>query len=303
VTRVAVTGASGFIGRHVMRDLAARGDEVRAVARPFERASLADRFRRVDVVVHLAGVVSATRESEYIDANVTSTRIVAEAVRDAGVRLVHISSLAAAGPAPATAPRREEDAPAPMTAYGRSKLEGERAILAVDGLRWTILRPGVVYGPGDRALLPLFRMARGALLPLVGRATAAYTCIHVGDLVQTIAAAIDRDVSGETMFVGHATPVSARELLEEVRRAARGSATVVRVPRPILRMAASAGDVAGFLRGRPTVVNSRRYRELYASGFVSSVDRLRNCLGIVAQTGLRDGLTQTAEWYRAEGWL
>jgi len=191
-----------------------------------------------------------------------------------------------------------------MTAYGRSKLAGERAIEGVRGLQWTILRPGVVYGPRDRAVLALFRMARAGMLPLVGRETAAYTMIHVADVVRAIEAAVDRgDASGETMFVGHPEPVSARALVEGVRDAAGGAATIVRVPRPLLWIAARAGDAIGALRGKPVVINRRRYDELNTDGFVCRVDRLRDRLGIVAEIALRDGLAQTANWYRSNGWL
>ena len=301
---VAVTGASGFIGSNLTAHLSARGHDVRAVRRPFDRPDLIETLRGCEVVVHLAGVVAAARDDEYVAANVTATRVVAEATRAAGARLVHISSLAAAGPASRAAPRVEDDPPAPMTAYGRSKLAGERAIEGVRGLQWTILRPGVVYGPRDRAVLALFRMARAGMLPLVGRETAAYTMIHVADVVRAIEAAVDRgDASGETMFVGHPEPVSARALVEGVRDAAGGAATIVRVPRPVLWIAALAGDAVGALRGKPVVINRRRYDELNAEGFVCRVDRLRDRLGIVAEIALRDGLAQTANWYRSNGWL
>ena len=304
VPTVAVTGASGFIGSHVTAHLSARGDDVRPVRRPFDRPDLTETLRGCDVVVHLAGVVAATRDEAYLEANVDATRVVAEATRAAGARLVHVSSLAAAGPASRDAPRVEDDPPAPMTAYGRSKLAGERAIKDVSGLRWTILRPGVVYGPRDRAVLALFRMARAGVLPLVGRETAAYTMIHVTDAVRAIEAAVDRaDASGVTMFVGHPEPVTARALVEGVRDAAGGAATIVRVPQPVLWIAALAGEAVGTLRGKPVVINRRRYDELNAEGFVCRVDRLRDRLGIVAEIGLRDGLAQTAEWYRANGWL
>ena len=151
--RVAVTGSSGFIGRHVAAALAARGGLVTPLRRPFQVDTLTAALRDVDVVVHLAGVIAATRERDFAAGNVEVTRLVAQASRNAGARLVHVSSLAAAGPAPASAPRSEDDEPAPITAYGRTKLEGERIVSGADGLRWMILRPGVVYGPGDRTVL------------------------------------------------------------------------------------------------------------------------------------------------------
>ena len=301
--RIAVTGASGFIGRHVTAHLAARGDEVLVVRRPFEHAALLETLRGADAVVHLAGVVSALREQDYVSANVDGTRAVAAAARASGAALIHISSLAAAGPASPRAPRTEDDPPAPINAYGRSKLEGERAVAAMDGLRWTILRPGVVYGPGDRALLPVFRLAARGILPLVGRADAAYTFIHVADLVRAVTAAVDSPAAGDTLFVGHAQPVSTRDLLDGVRTVTGGRAVIVRVPMAVTRLAAFAGDAAGMLLGARAVINSRRYAELASEGFVCRVDRLRDRLGVVAQIDLREGLADACAWYRNERWL
>ena len=122
---------------------------------PLEASALEAAFRGAEVVVHLAGVPSAVRPQTYTEVNVEGVRAVATAARQAGARLIHISSLAAAGPAPARAPRHEDDPPDPITPYGRSKLAGEGVVASTSGLRWTILRPAVVYGPGDRALLPV----------------------------------------------------------------------------------------------------------------------------------------------------
>jgi dihydroflavonol-4-reductase len=301
--RVAVTGSSGFIGGHVVAHFTAHGAIVVPVRRPFQADTLADALNGVDVVVHLAGVVSALREQEYVAANVDGTRAVAQAARTAGVPMIHVSSLAAAGPASPLAPRSEDDPPAPINAYGRSKLEGERSVAAVDGLRWTILRPGVVYGRRDRALLPVFRLARRGILPLVGRLDAAYTFVHVSDLVRAIAAAVDRPAIGDTMFVGHPRPVTTRGLLESVAAAAGSRGTVIRIPMAVTRVAAAIGDVTGALSGRPAVINSRRYVELASEGFVCRVDRLRDRLGIVAGIDLEKGLADAAAWYRREGWL
>ena len=303
--RIAVTGARGFIGRHLTEHLASRGDTVTTsvVRAPCDEAALAGAFRRADTVVHLAGVVASVREQDFVAGNVDATRAVARAARAAGARLVHVSSLAAAGPAPPSAPRGEDDPPEPITTYGRTKLDGERIVAATGGLRWTILRPGVVYGPRDRALLPLFRYAARGVLPLVGRAGAGFTFIHVSDLVRAIDAAIDRETDRGIIFAGHPLPVTPAALLEHIRRIAGGRARIVRVPAALAWLAAIGGDVAGTLTGRPMPINRRRYVEMMSEGFVCRVDRLRDRLGIVAQIDLAEGLAQAAEWYRREGWL
>ena len=302
IRRLAVTGASGFIGRHVTAAIAARGDAAVPIARPFKAVTLADAFRDVDTVVHLAGLTAAVRARDLITANVDGTRVVAEAAAAVGARMIYVSSLAAAGPAPASAPRSEDDPPAPITPYGRSKLEGERVVATTPGLKWTILRLGAVYGPGTDALLPLFRAASFGILPLVGRAGAAYTFIHIDDLVRAITAAIDVDVSGP-LFVGHPRPVTTRELMEAVRAASGGTATIIRVPLGLTRIAAAGGDVAGLITGRVAAINRWRYAEIASDGFVCRVDRIRESLGVVAQVELADGMTGMARWYRSEGWL
>src|SRR5712691_417342 len=300
---VAVTGATGFIGRHVVAHLAERGDAVVPVGRPLDADRLAAALHGVNAIVHLAGVVATVREREFFAVNVDLTRAVARAAAASGARMVHVSSLAAAGPAPPSAPRGEDAPSSPMTAYGRSKLEGEQTVAATAGLRWLILRPGIVYGPGDRALLPIFIWSQGWVLPLVGRPTAAYTFVHVRDLVRAIAAAVDSDRECDTMFVGHPAPVAPRALYERVRSVTGGSARIVRIPAAVLRIAALAGDLGGVVRGTPLPINSRRYAELMAEGFVCRVDRLRERLGIVAEVDLNSGLAETAGWYRREKWL
>jgi dihydroflavonol-4-reductase len=300
--RVAVTGASGFIGRHVTAALAARGHVPVAIKRPFHVPALVEIFGSVDSVVHLAGVVSAVRAEDFFTANVDGTRSVAQAASASGVRLIHVSSLAAAGPAPPSAPRSEDDPPAPITPYGRSKLESELAVLATPGLKWTILRPGVVYGPGDGAMLPLFHYARRGFLPLTGRADAAYTFIHIRDAVRAIVAAVDIDVR-DRIFVGHPRAVSARHLLEAIRANTGGTAMIVGVPLAVTRIAAACGDLIGLISGRRATINRWRYAELASEGFVCRVDRLRELLGIEAEIDMDQGVADTGNWYRSEGWL
>ena len=319
IRSVAITGATGFIGRHVAADLAARGVAVTSVVRPgsrhtpppgstvvhapLEAAALRAAFSGKDAVVHLAGVVSAVDAKMYFDVNTEGTRAAAEAAREAGARLVHVSSLAAAGPAPAAAPARETDPPKPVTPYGFSKLESERIVTGIPGLRSIILRPGVVYGPADRAVFPLFRAAQAGVLPLVGRTGAAYAFVHVDDVVRTIVAAVEKtDVSG-AVFVAHETPVTALDLIEAIAAAVGRKSRVVRIPMPLTHALALAGDVAGWVLRKPMTLNSWRYAEMAAEGFVCRVDRMRDDLGVVAGVGLREGMARTAEWYRKEGWL
>ncbi len=319
IRSVAITGATGFIGRHVAADLVSRGVAVTAIVRPgsphqvppdvaivrapLDAAPLREALAGVDAVVHLAGVVSAVSARTFAIVNVEGTRAIAAAARETGARLIHVSSLAAAGPAPASAPHDEDDESRPLTAYGASKLASERVVRATPGLRSIILRPGVVYGPADRAVLPLFQAAQRGLLPLVGRASAAYTFVHVDDMVRAIVAAVERVDAAGTVFVGHRTPVRPADLLDAIQAAVGRTAAVMPVPMLLTYGAALAGDLVGRIVRRPMTINLSRYRELAADGFVCRVDRMRDVLGVTASIGLLEGMAQTAEWYRNAGWL
>jgi nucleoside-diphosphate-sugar epimerase len=316
---IAITGATGFIGRHVTSRLLERGVDVRAVVRPeskrtppsgaaivrseFTVDALTRAFSGAEVVVHLAGCVRARRAGDFTHANVDCTRAVAHAARTANARLIHVSSLAAAGPASPFAPRTELDASMPITPYGASKLAGERAVTETAGLRWTILRPGVVYGPQDAALLALFRMADRGILPSVGRAGAAYTFIHIDDMVRAIERAIARALDGRTIFIGHPQPVTTRALLEQIRSAVGRAAVILPVPLPVTRAAAALCDLTTRLTGRLLPLDRWRYAELAAEGFVCRVDAMRELLGLEPEVSLPDGLATTAAWYRANGLL
>jgi nucleoside-diphosphate-sugar epimerase len=317
--RIAVTGATGFIGRHVVAHLAARGDDVRAIVRPastrkapdaatevrtpFERDALADALADTDVVVHLAGVVSAPERQTYMAANVDATAAVAHATAATGARLVHVSSLAAAGPAPASAPRLEDDECRPINWYGESKLGGERAIAAVEQLHWMALRPGVVYGPGDRAVLALFRIAKHGWLPHVGERDAAYSFVFIDDLVAAVAAAIDRFADRGVFFVAHPTPVTADRLAHALETALARPVRLIHLPHGAARLAAGAADLVQRIVGRTLPFNRRRFDEMSAEGFVCRVDRLRERLGVEPRVDLPEGFARTAVWYREHGWM
>jgi nucleoside-diphosphate-sugar epimerase len=230
--RVAVIGATGFIGWHTCEWFRDAGWSVVGVTRPdrqrplpvgVDRAAAPLEVRALEracagasVVVHAAGLTRADSAAAYRLVNVEGTRAVAEATRASGARLIHISSLAAGGPAPAERPLTEAAAPAPITPYGQSKLESERVVAGTVGLRWTTLRPAAVYGPRDRQFLSLFRAVRRGPMPRPANADAySITMAYVGDVARAIQmACASQGVDGEVFFVGHPSAISLSALMQ-----------------------------------------------------------------------------------------
>lgn len=326
--KVFVTGATGFVGSHVAAALVERGDEVVCLARRPEQAafvaargarvalgsledaaSLAAALGSVDVVYHVAGLTAAPSEREFLEVNAEGTRRLVSAAAVASPRLrrfVYVSSIAAVGPAPRGG-RLTEDSPCrPVTAYGRSKLAGEAEVRGSPALPWTIVRPGVVYGPRDRELLRMFRLARSGFAPVFGRGRQEVSLVHVDDLVRAILlAGAEPRAERQTYHIAHPVALSQRDLARAIGRAVRAgrSPLVVPVPAvvaaPIVRLIGRAAVAAG----RRSVVSGDKLAEFLAPSFATSVDKAERELGWRATIEPEAGLSSTAEWYRVEGWL
>lgn len=316
---VSVTGATGFLGRHIVEAFSRSGWAVRAIVRPESRhgtppgadrrevplhdvPALSGAFAGSDVIVHAAGLVRAPRARAFDDVNVALTRTVVLAANATAARLVHISSLAAIGPGTLDRPARESDAPRPVNAYGRSKLGGEDVVRSLARGSWIVLRPSAIYGPGDRGFLPLIRMARSGVFPLTAEASTPFTFAYVEDVARAVQLAADCAISGEAFFVGHPTPVRTDTVLQTIADACGRRYRPLRVPRVALWLGGLAGELVWAVGGTP-LLDISRVRELTSSGFVCDVGRARTRLGLVAAIDLREGIQRTVEWYRSAGWI
>jgi nucleoside-diphosphate-sugar epimerase len=317
--RVAVTGANGFVGQTVVRHLRDAGWEVRAIVRPGRRVATPDGVEVIatpfvatdlvraaagaDIIVHAAGRIRAATTRQFEAANVEVTREVVRASIQLDAKLVHISSLAAAGPGTPAQPRREDAVPCPLTAYGRSKLRAEEVVKAEDRLRWTIVRPSAIYGPADRAALPLFRLARRGIAFQAPRSPApAYTFVHVDDVARGIEAAMTVTAEREVFSLGHPQIETADTLADALGRAFGRPCRRVRIPYTLLVVAAAVGDLAT-LCGRPLALDRARLTELMAEGWVCSVEKASARLGFSARIDLVEGFATTAAWYARHGLL
>lgn len=321
-----VTGATGFIGRHLVEALVARGEEVSCLVRPASRhrwphdlpvrlvpgdladpAALRTVLPTVTHVFHVAGLVKASCRRDYFRVNAAGTRRLLDLCTRHGTRLqrfVLVSSLAAAGPALAGRPRIEDDPPRPVSAYGQSKLAAELATLALaNRLPITIVRPCVVYGPRDIEGLLLVRSVARGLAPLLGNLE-QLSLIHVRDVVRglLLVAELQRAV-GRTYFLAHAEVHSPSTLLQQIAAALGTRARVVRLPQPLLAGAAAVAEALGRVLGRASMLNCSKARELAASCWTCDAGRARAELGFAAQIPLAEGLAETVAWYRRAGWL
>jgi len=320
-----ITGATGFVGTHLTERLIAEGWQVRALVRPtsdtraLERLG-AERFtgdlddvaaiRRaasgVDTVFHLAAVTFGRDEAEYRRANVGGTRNVADAVAGAGPlprRVVYLSSYAACGPARAGRPRALDDVPAPLTAYGRTKLAGEEAILPLreQGIEVSILRSPAVYGPGDRALLSYFRLIRWGFAPVPAGEERQLHMIFVTDLAAALARAAD--ASPGTYAVAEPTEHRWSDVVSQIARAMGKRPLRVPLPPALVRAAAAATETIGGLAGKAVPFNREKAQEMLAAAWTCDLAGSEALLPAGEATPLAEGIASTIQWYRSQRWL
>lgn len=325
VAPVLVTGATGFVGSHVVEACARQGIAVRALVR---RPSAAPRLRELgaevvegslsDVaalraatqgagaIVHLAALTRARGDAEYHGVNADGTARLAEIAAETSEgprRFVYLSSLAAVGPARDGRPVRPDDTPAPLTAYGRSKLAGERVLAGRPDIEAAILRAPAVYGPRDRDLYRFFQLAaRGLLLVPTGPAR-PLQLVHVEDLADAVIRATTARSAAGIVHIAEPAAYAWEEVGRMVAEAVGRSARVIRVPAAMIAAAAACSESFALLGGQASIFNRDKARELLAPGWLCETDAARERLGFEAAIPLHEGLRRTAQWYRNEGWL
>lgn len=320
---VVVTGATGFIGSHLVERLVAMGARVRCLVRRTSRVALLppavelaygdlatgegirEAVQGAEVVFHLAGVTKALSRAEFYRGNVVATRNLVQALGENCRRLVHTSSLAATGPSPKGSPLREEVEPRPLTHYGRSKLEAECAVRssAVAG-RAVIVRPPVVFGPRDTDVLELFRMIVRGWLLVTGDPQAKFSVIYVEDLVEgLLAAASCSEAAGRIYFLAAPEPLSWQGLAVITGELIGRRARIMKVPYPVAWLAALGWEVASRWRRRPAIISREKLREARSGGWQCDPGKASRELGFIARTSHREAIARTLRWYRQAGWL
>ena len=266
-----------------------------------DRPSLEGAAEGVDLVVHLAGATSALSAADYFRANAAGTRNLVNAVRKSAPQatLIHVSSLAAAGPSPdGEGTDLPPDRCQPCSLYGESKRRGELAVVESPGeFQWLILRPPLVYGPGDRATRLLFRQALAPLTP-VPWTDRPLSLIHVRDLVQAIVLAGSSSSSQRILPLEGPDRLTIHGLPRAIAAACSLRARLVPLPLFGLRGIALLADATARLRGRPGLFSRDKVREIAAAGWVADPRPAREVLGFDAEIPTRQGFRDTA---REEG--
>ena len=337
--QVLLTGATGFIGTRMVEELTRRGYRIRAIVRKSsntssirkfnvelveadllrDSGSVADAIEGCDQVFHLAAETRAIRSQDLVDRNVRSMKSVVDGIlrQERAIRLVYVSSLAAAGPSSESEPLVESRPRNPVSWYGRSKAACEELVESyADQIPTSIVRPPIVLGENDANGLLMFRPIDSLGIHFVpGFRKRFYSVIYVGDLCDAL---IEVAENGETLatkekqkktgqgiyFATSPESLTFAELGRMIGRAlGKKSVWVIPVAMPLLSVISIFNEMKGRLLRSPQFLNRDKYLEGVSGSWWCSGEKLRQEVGFAPTKPLADRIESIVANYRSAGWL
>ncbi len=322
-----VTGASGFIGSHLVEHLLQKNIAVRVLLRKtssrawlkdlqieevvgdlFTGEVLREAVQGVDYIYHSAGLTKAKTSQEYYRANTEGTKNLLAAAMEQTPQLkrfVLVSSQTAAGPSHGRTPITEDDPPHPITTYGKSKLQAERECLdAAARLPVTIVRPPAVFGPRDKDIFEFFNTFGKGLQPIVGFSEKYVSLVHVKDLVRgTVLAGESETARGKTYFISSRDVYGWKEVGETTRRVMGKNAMRLRIPEFGVYAISAVAEFFSLFSSKPALINLEKARDMVQDYWTCDSSRARRDFGYEQEIGLEEGIRNTVQWYREQNWL
>lgn len=328
--RVLITGASGFIGYHLIEAAQKEGLEVHAAVR---RSSNAEHLKPLNPVfvypelsdknalkklltesnysyiIHAAGATRAKNSQAYNAVNADYTRMLAEAALEAGIpleRFVFLSSLAALGPLPydRAQPITEETEPLPITSYGKSKLLAEKYLAELNELPLTTIRPTAVYGPREKDLLILFRTLNKGFDAYIGTAPQRLSFVYAKDLAEVTVAALFKSQNGHRSYnISDGFAYDRYALADSFIEASGKHPRRFHLPLGVLTLAANLMELGTVFSATSPVVNREKVKELTAPNWFCSIEAAQRDLNYQPGYNLKAGIAETWQWYKSNNWL
>jgi len=326
--RVLITGATGFVGYHLIKSALDNDLEVYANVRQTSTASHLKDFpinyvdldfssiyllkenieeKKYDYIVHAAAVTKAKKLDDYNQVNAIYTRNLALAASRSAhsiTKFVFISSLAALGPLNQKNEKlTDRGASNPVTNYGISKALAETYLSQVPNLPLIIFRPTAVYGPREKDIFILIKTIKAGLELYIGKQEQELSFVYATDLADIIIKALASDVVGKSYNISDGAVYSRSSLAANVRKALGKKTVTINVPVPVIKGLAWSMERLYGLFNKIPALNVDKIKELTALNWGCDIKNIQKDFGFVPQFGLEQGLNETINWYRKNNWL
>jgi nucleoside-diphosphate-sugar epimerase len=326
--RVLITGASGFVGYHLIQEALKSNLEVYAAVRKSSKTdhlkhldikytypdfddteALAIEFKenKYDYIIHAAGITKARSVAEYNHINAGYTYNIATAILKSSYpikKIVLISSLAAVGPLNTLDGIITEDTLAhPVTAYGKSKLLAEENLKAFPSLNYSILRPTGVYGPRDRDIFIFFKQVVKGIEPYIGNMQQKFSFIYVTDVAKAAMSSLKAKDHQKTYHLSDGQYYDRYELGKLIKETLNLKTVKFHLPVIFVKFIALLSEKYSSLRNEAAVLNIEKLNELMAVNWYCDIKQARSGIDFSPEHDLRAGVTETLKWYKANKWL
>jgi nucleoside-diphosphate-sugar epimerase len=328
VSKVFITGGTGFIGSHLVDKLLAKGYQIKCMVRKssnlkwladknielvycdfFNEQLITQAVEDVDYIYHIAGVTFAKSKEDFFRGNVEATKSLLKVILKVNPSLkkfIHLSSQAAVGPSPDREhPVKENALYKPISTYGRSKMEAEIAVKEYFGkLNITIVRPPAVFGPRDIAVYEYFKTMSKGLQPMIGFNDKLVSLIHASDLVDGIILAGESDVSNNNIyFISSEQFYSWKEVGIVTEKIMLKKSYRLRIPHALVFTVGFFAEIFAHFSKKPAILNMEKCRELTQNYWTCSVEKAKRELGYKQKLTLEDSIRDTVDWYFRNKWI
>ncbi|WP_316847202.1 NAD(P)-dependent oxidoreductase [Pedobacter psychrodurus] len=326
--RVLITGATGFVGYHLIKSALANDMEVYANVRQSADVSHLKDFpinyvdldlssiyllkeniedKKYNYIVHAAAVTKAKKLENYNQVNAIYTRNLAVAASKSThtiEKFVFISSLAALGPLNEKHEKlTDQGASNPVTNYGISKALAETYLAQIPNLPLIVFRPTAVYGPREKDIFILIKTIKAGLELYIGKQEQELSFVYATDLADIITNALASDVVGKSYNISDGAVYSRSSLATYVSKALGKKTMTVNVPVPLIKgLAWSMERLYGIFNQIPAL-NVDKIKELTAINWGCDIKNIQKDFGFVPRFGLEQGINETINWYRKNNWL
>lgn len=323
--KVFVTGGTGFIGSHLIDSLLAQNKfEIYALVRDPDNLkwlkgkniqglqgdllSIPELPSDLDYVIHLAGSTKAHKSADYYTVNQSGTASLFQALSSQGLRpkrVIYLSSMAAAGPSKPGHPVKESDPPQPVSAYGRSKYQGEvEALRYAENHPLAIVRVGPVFGPRDRDFLAYFKFLKMGILPSFGSSSSQMSVCYIKDLIRGLQLCFEASLeSGEIFNLADPVPYTWDEFGKTAARFLGKKPKQIKFPLPMVYAIAFISEFVDLFKKKPGILSKEKIGEMRQNAWVADTLKAEERLGFRTNYSLEDGLEETIGWYKDHSWL
>ena len=322
-----ITGATGFVGSHLVDKLLEKNYEVYCLKRKtsstkwldgknikyvegdlFSNEALENCIKDMDYVFHIAGVVKAKTKQGFIHGNYDSTKNLLEITERANPNIkkfIFVSSLAAVGPAKTEVPVDENTVPAPITTYGETKLKAEEAVYSYkDKFPISIIRPPAVFGPRDSEILIYFKTFAGGLNSVIGFDTKYLSLVYVEDLADGIILAAEKEIANsQKYFLCFDKAYNWDEIGDLTSKILGKKAFKIRLPHSVIYSVGYLAELFSTFSSKPATLNIEKCKDITQLRWICSNEKAKKELGFKPKFTLEESFKKTIDWYKEMKWI